>query len=474
MQILITGATGFVGRALVLRLLRDGHRVRALVRSPARACDVLGAEVELATSIERAVEGCDAVIHLAGESVAGARWTAARKRVLRDSRVALTERLVAAIAAAARRPHVLVSASAVGYYGDRGDEWLDESSPPRDDFLGTMCQAWEAAATTAERHGVRVCCVRIGLVLGRGGGVLGSMLPLFRAGLGGPLGSGRQWFPWIHLHDLVELFTTAVADERYAGPVLGAAPGAITNREFARALGAAIGRWAVLPAPAFALRLALGEAATAVLAGQRVRPARALALGFVFRFPTIDAALDDLFHGPGDPAFEAAAAPPPSPYLARRGATRRLRQSADLAADAEDVFAFFCRAENLGIMTTTAAAMEIVTPRPIEVGEGRRIEYKLRVGPARLRWVTEFEAWSDGARFVDVQLRGPFATWWHEHRFERRPDGTTRMEDTVYYRVPFGPLGWIAERLFVRPKLREIFEFRAQAIRLRFGGPPVT
>ena len=474
MQILITGATGFVGRALLLRLLRDGHRVRALVRSPERAIDLLGAEVELATSLEKAVEGCDAVIHLAGESVAGARWTAARKRALRDSRVALTERLVEAIAGAARRPRVLVSASAVGYYGDRGDEWLDESSPPRDDFLGSMCQAWEAAARSAERLGVRVCCVRIGLVLGRGGGVLGSMLPLFRAGLGGPLGSGRQWFPWVHLHDLVELLTTAALDDRYTGPVLGAAPGAITNREFARALGAAIGRWAVLPAPAFALRLALGEAASAVLAGQRVRPVRALALEFRFRFPTIEAALGDLFGGTGAPEFAPAGAAPSSPYLARRGATGRLRQSSTLAAPIEQVFAFFCRAENLGIMTTSAAAMQIATPRPLEVGMGRRIEYRMKVGPARLTWVTEFEAWDEGARFVDVQLRGPFAAWWHEHRFERLPDGTTRMEDTVYYRVPFGPLGWIAERLFVRPQLREIFGFRAQAIRLRFGDPPVT
>lgn len=475
MQILVTGATGFVGRALILRLLRDGHRVRALVRSPARAADLLGAEVELASAkgegaLVRAVDGCDAVIHLAGESVAGKRWSAARKRVLWDSRVALTEQLVAAIAAAERRPKVLVSASAVGYYGDRGDEELDEASAPKDDFLGSMCQAWEAAARAAEAHGVRVCCVRIGLVLGRGGGVLGTMLPLFRAGLGGPLGSGKQWFPWIHLHDLVALMATAVSDARYEGAVLGVAPGAVTNGGFSRALGAAIGRWAVLPAPAFALRLALGEAAAAVLAGQRVRPARTLALGFTFRYPTIEAALSDLFGGQGGPRFDPAAAAPESPYLARRGATRRLHQETRLAAPAEQVFGFFCRAENLGIMTTTAAAMQIETPRPIEVGAGRQIRYKLSVGPAKVTWVTEFEAWEEGRRFVDVQVRGPFAAWWHEHRFEQRPDGTTRMDDTVYYRVPFGPLGWIVERLFVRPRLREIFEYRAQAIRLRFGG----
>jgi uncharacterized protein (TIGR01777 family) len=214
MQILVTGATGFVGRALILRLLRDGHRVRAWVRSPRRAADLLGAEVELApaddeAALVRAASGCEAVIHLAGESVGVGRWTAARKRELWDSRVGLTEALVRAFAVAEPRPQVLVSASAVGYYGDRGDEELEETSRPADDFLGSMCQAWEAAALKAEQYGLRVCTPRIGLVLGRGGGVLDALLPLFRAGLGGPLGSGEQWFPWIHLNDLVELLATA-------------------------------------------------------------------------------------------------------------------------------------------------------------------------------------------------------------------------------------------------------------------------
>lgn len=477
MQILVTGATGFVGRALILRLSRDGHRVRALVRSRARAADLLGAEVELADAtgegaLARAVEGCDAVIHLAGESVAGKRWTAARKRVLEDSRIALTEQLVAAIAAATVRPKVLVSASAVGYYGDRGDEELDESSRPSDDFLGSMCQRWEAAALAAEGHGLRVCCVRIGLVLGRGGGVLAAMLPLFRAGLGGPLGSGKQWFPWIHLHDLVELLTTAATDARYRGPVLGVAPEAVTNAEFSRALARAVGRWAVLPAPAFALRIALGEAAAAVLAGQRCRPARALALGFPFQFPTLAAALKDLFDGTDGPSFEPAGAPPASPYLARRGARGKLHQRTILAAPLAEVWRFFSRAENLGLLTPGDAVMQTRGPRPLEAGQGRRIEHTLKVGPVPLRWVSEFEVWEEGRRFVDVQLRGPFATWWHEHRFEQRADGTTQIDDTVYYRVPFGPIGWLAERLFVRRQLRAIFEYRAQAIRLRFGRAP--
>lgn len=472
MRILVTGATGFVGRALILRLQRDGHAIRALVRSPRRARDLLGAEVELAPveeGIARAVAGCDAIINLAGESVAQGRWTATRKRGLWDSRVALTQSLVAAIAADPERPRVLVSASAVGYYGDRGDEALTEASPPGRDYLAQMCQAWESAAEAAREHGVRVCCVRVSLVLGVGGGVFEKLRPIARAGLAGPLGSGAQWFPWIHLHDLVEIFARAVSDARFSGTIVGAAPEPVTNRAFTQALARALGRWTFLPVPAWALRLALGEAASALLAGQRASSARAAELDLRFVFPTLEAALADLCDPMVVPQFEAAAEVPPSPYLQARRATRALRQRAEIDAPLESVAAFFSRAENLGPMTPASATMTIETPRPITGGAGAQVEYTLRVGPARVRWVTEFEVWDLPRRFVDVQRRGPFASWWHEHRFEASGAGTTRMEDQVFYRTPLGPFGWVAERLFVRPQLREIFRFRAHALRLRFG-----
>ncbi|MBZ5710918.1 TIGR01777 family oxidoreductase [Nannocystis pusilla] len=477
MQILVTGATGFVGRALVLRLLRDGHHVRAWVRSPGRAMDLLGAEVELAaagdeTALVRALAGCDAVVHLAGESVGVGRWTAARKRELWDSRVKLTETLVRALAAAEPRPRVLVSASAVGYYGDRGEEELEETSRPADDFLGKMCQAWEAAARGAEAHGVRVCTPRIGLVLGLGGGVLEALLPIFRAGLGGPLGSGEQWFPWIHLHDLVELLTTAVTDARYTGPVLAVAPQPVTNAAFSLALAESLGRKARLPVPRLALRIARGEAAEALVASQRAVPARTLALGFQFQFPTLPAALEDLFGSRYRPQFAPPELTPPDPYLAgRRPPTTVLRQSTVVAAPLAAVFGFFARAENLGVMTPRAAAMTVLTPRPLVVEPGRHIESTIAIGPVRVRWTAEFELVEPERRFVDVQTRGPFAVWWHEHRFTPREDGGTQIDDTVYYRPPLGPIGRVADALFVRPRLRELFEFRAQALRLRFGAP---
>ena len=303
MRIFITGATGFIGRYLVRRLIADGHAVRAWVRSPERARGALGPGVELIdasggeAAMRAAVDGCDAAVNLAGESVIEGRWTAARRRALTASRVDLTEMLVRALAGAVARPKALVSASAVGFYGDAGDGVVDESSGRGEGFLAELCERWEAAASAAEAAGVRVVLLRIGIVLGRGGGVLGSVLPVARLGLAGPMGSGRQYMPWIHVDDLVGLVLAAIADERYRGPVNGVGPAPATNRELMRAIGRAIGRPAIVPVPGFALRVGLGEAASALLGGQRALPRRAEALGFRFAFPTLDGALADLVGG---------------------------------------------------------------------------------------------------------------------------------------------------------------------------------
>lgn len=300
MKILITGATGFVGRALVPRLLADGHVLRAWVRSPARAAKQLGGQVEIVDAngglpaMRTAVADVDAIINLAGEPVIGKRWTEKRKHVLWASRVDLTDMIVDAIASGPARPRVLVSTSAVGYYGDTGDAEVDEHSPPAPGFLAELTVAWEKAALRAEQHDTRVCLVRIGLVLGQDGGVLAQTLPVFRLGLGGPLGGGDQYFPWVHLDDVLGLFVAALTDERLRGPVNAVAPGIVTGRGFAQALGRAVHRPAIFRVPSFALRLALGEAAVAVLAGQRAVPRRTRELGYDFKFPELDEALADL------------------------------------------------------------------------------------------------------------------------------------------------------------------------------------
>lgn len=302
MHIFITGGTGFVGPALVRRLLAGGHALRLWVRSPERAREQLGdlaTKVELvpasggAAAMQTAIADADAVVNLAGEPVIGKRWTEKQKQSLAASRVGITDQIVAAIAATPRQ-RVLVSTSAVGYYGDTGAREVDEDSPPASGFLAELSVAWEQAALRASAYDTRVVLVRVGLVLGRGGGVLGQMLPLFKLGVGGPLGSGDQYFPWVHLDDLVELYAAAITDPRLQGPVNGVAPGIVTNREFARALGRAVHRPAILRVPPFALRLALGEAAGALVDGQRVVPRRTQALGFRFAYPELNAALAEL------------------------------------------------------------------------------------------------------------------------------------------------------------------------------------
>jgi uncharacterized protein (TIGR01777 family) len=247
--------------------------------------------------------GVDAIVHLAGESVAR-RWTAERKRRIRESRVTGTRHLVDAVEARRERPRVMVAASAIGIYGERGEETITEESEPGTGFLPEVCVAWEAEARRAETLGMRVVRLRIGVVLGADGGALAAMLPLFKLGLGGPVGSGRQWMSWIHRDDVVGLVLDALERAVAAGAVNATAPEPVRNKDFARALGAALRRPALLPAPAFALRLAFGEMAEVLLGGQRVLPARAQTIGYTFRFPSLAAALGRIV-GPQGPRATA-------------------------------------------------------------------------------------------------------------------------------------------------------------------------
>lgn len=296
MKALVTGATGFVGR----RLLKSLDRPTILTRDPTRSRG-LSRDVE-AHAWEpvrepppaAAFEGVDTVFHLAGEPVAGGRWTAARKRRIEESRTIGTRHLVKTIETLATPPRVLVSASAIGYYGSRGDELLDESSSPAKGFLGDVCRKWEEEALKAEALGVRVVRIRVGVVLGPGGGALQKMLPPFKLGLGGRLGSGRQWMSWIHRDDLVAMMLFAAQNDDVSGVLNGVSPEPCTNRDFTAALARRLRRPALFPAPAFALKLALGELADMLLGSQRVVPKAASEAGFVFRFGSLEAALADV------------------------------------------------------------------------------------------------------------------------------------------------------------------------------------
>jgi uncharacterized protein (TIGR01777 family) len=300
MRVVVAGGTGFLGRGLVARLREAGHDATVLSRGGTSSAIPPGTRVVRwlpgASGWEGAVDGAGAVVNLAGESISQ-RWTDNAKKRIEQSRLESTRRLVGAIAMAKARPSVLVSASGVNYYGPHGDEELSEEAPAGDDFLARTCRAWEAEAEAAEPLGVRVVRIRIGVVLAADGGALARLLPPFRACAGGPMGSGAQWMSWIHRQDLVELFLFALSNTAVSGALNGTAPAPVRNRDFASALGKALRRPALVPAPSAALKLLFGEMATLVLEGQRVVPGRALDLGFRFRFPELGGALRDIVAG---------------------------------------------------------------------------------------------------------------------------------------------------------------------------------
>lgn len=307
MDIAITGGTGFVGRLLVARLLAEADqqsRLIVLTRDGTRADQILGQDPRLSIVTYdplrpqewgSTLEGVKAVINLAGEPLTGGRWTPSKKAEIRRSRIEGTTALVEAIRACQTRPQVMISSSAVGYYGPRNsDQALEETAQPGQDFLAQLAQDWEAAAQPVQDLGVRLAWVRTGIVLGPEGGALAQLLGPFQSFLGGPIGSGQQWLSWIHREDLVRLMQWLLTQESGSGPLNGTAPQPVKMQEFCAVLGQVIGRPSWLPVPSFALELVLGEAAQVVLTGQRVIPAQAERLGFTFHYPELKAALQQI------------------------------------------------------------------------------------------------------------------------------------------------------------------------------------
>lgn len=296
MRVVLSGATGLIGEALLPHLAQPRVLSRSASPSGLPADTEVGAwNPAREVPSPSLLAGAEAIVHLAGEPVASGRWTEEKKARIRDSRVLGTRHLVEALSTMAELPRVLVCASAVGFYGDRGDEVLDDRSGPGDDFLADVCKAWEAEALAAEQLGVRVVCIRTGLVLSRAGGALPRMSTPFKLGLGGKLGQGQQWMPWIHIEDHIRIILHALQDDALRGPVNAVSPKPVTNRVFTETLAHVLHRPAVFAAPSFALKLALGEMSQMVLASQRAIPSALLARGFNFNYPTLEAALQQLF-----------------------------------------------------------------------------------------------------------------------------------------------------------------------------------
>jgi uncharacterized protein (TIGR01777 family) len=293
--IVIAGGTGFLGQKLARRLEAEGHRTITLTRNPSGRDNQIAWKPDgHAGALPRHLEGADAIVNLAGEGIADKRWTAARKEALRRSRILSTRTLVLAIAGTAKPPKVFISASAIGYYGPRGDEPVTESAPPGGDFLARLCVDWEQEARLAESPVTRLAIIRTGLPLDRNGGALKRMLLPFKLGLGATIGSGDQYMPWIHIDDWTAMVSWLIQNDRAIGAFNGTAPEPVTNRTFTHTLGRVLHRPAVFHAPAFAVRAALGELASALVHGQRVLPAAAEKIGFRFTYRTLEPALESL------------------------------------------------------------------------------------------------------------------------------------------------------------------------------------
>ncbi len=299
MKVAITGATGFVGSRLVERLQAQGHQPLILTRNRASAdrafptLEIVAYTPTESGSWQQAIAGCDAVVHLAGEPIAESRWTPERKQEILKSRQLSTQKIVEAIAQANPKPTVLVNASAIGYYGTSETATFDESSPSGNDFLAEVCQAWEAEAQKVKEAGVRLVILRLGIVLGDGG-ALAKMTPPFKVFAGGPIGSGRQWFSWIHRDDLVNLILEAVTRKDIEGVFNATAPNPVRMTELCQTIGETLNRPSWLPVPSFALEALLGEGAKVVLEGQQVLPKRTTSYGFKYRYPTVKQALAEI------------------------------------------------------------------------------------------------------------------------------------------------------------------------------------
>jgi hypothetical protein len=390
-------------------------------------------------------EGLDAVVHLAGETVDG-RWNPEKKRAIYDSRVLGTRNLVASLAKCSlARPTVLVNGSAIGYYGSRGDEVLDESSSPGDDFMAGLVKDWEAAADRAEPLGLRVAKIRVAFVVGDGGAVR-KLLPPFNAFIGGPFGSGGMWFPWMHIEDTAALFVLAVDRDDARGPINAVSPDLATNMRFVQALGHAIKRPAFMPVPPPALKLVVGEFADTVLGSQLNLPRRAKELGFVWKHEMLEEALLEVL----------------APGAHRSPATHEFTTEIVVPRPVEQVWQFFSDPANLARLTPPAMQLDMMDAVP-QMRQGATIDYTVKVRGLWLKWKTLIADWDVERRFVDYQVRGPYALWRHCHEFESGPDGSTVVRDRVRYSMPWAPIGNVVLP-FVRRSLAEIWSYRRHKI----------
>ncbi len=454
MKILITGATGFVGTPLARALFLAGHELVLLTRNAKaaeRRIGVLGRYVEWeplsGPPPAEALEGIDAVFNLMGENLGAGRWSEARKQAIYGSRIVGTRNLIAGFAKG-NPPALWVNFSAIGYYPVNQPERFDESGAAGSGFTTKVCADWEAEA--AKSGAARQVVLRVGTVLGANGGALEKLLPVFKMGAGGPVGAGRQQMSWIHRDDLVALCLACLEDERYEGVINAVAPEPISNRDFSRALGRALRRPSLMPAPPFALKLAFGEMSQLVLDGQAIVSSRLPELGFEFRFGAIDDAMNE------------AAGVLPTGLNGELHVCDRYEDFCVIERPVEEIFPFFSSPYNLEKITPPLLRFRVTGVSTEEIEEGTTINYALRLRGVSMKWKTLIRDWTPNERFVDYQLKGPYRIWNHTHTFIP-VNGGTAMLDRVDYKLPLGPAGGVVKPL-VDGDIQRIFDYRREKI----------
>lgn len=444
MKILITGATGLIGRKLSLQLFKSGHDLVIISRSKKKAMQSLAVPAEivegdLLQGPVQALPKVDAVVHLLGEGVAEKRWSESQKQKLRDSRILGTKNLLASLNDSVK---VMVSASAIGFYGDRPNEVLGENSSAGTGFLSELCQAWEQELKL-QPAATRSVIFRIGIVLAKDGGALDEMCLPFRIGVGGALGSGKQMMSWIHIEDLISAFQWALETESVAGVINGVSEKPVTNLQFSRALATQLKRHLGPKVPTVALKILFGELSQVLLSDQNVI-SRLSSLGFHFKYSDLENALRDLLSEEAN-GEEVMLAQQFVPY------------------SIDKVFRFFCDANNLERITPKNLNFHIDKMSTNEIGQGTLIDYSLKIRGVPVKWQTLIDEWAPPRQFVDTQLKGPYSLWHHTHKFESVRGGTL-MTDRVRYKVPLGYLGWVASRKFVKEEVKNIFSYRKNVI----------
>jgi uncharacterized protein (TIGR01777 family) len=445
MKIVLTGGTGLVGNALGQALVKQGHQLHVLARSPDSArtrlsypCTLWSWKEGTPVPAEPMTEA-DIVIHLAGENVASQRWTQARKRALRDSRIKTADALAAAIQTPLQ---AFISASGTGLFGDRGDELLHETSAPGDDFLAQLCVEWEAASekVPAARH----LQMRFGVILSAQGGFLSAILPVFRLGGASRLGSGRQFLSWIHIDDVVAVLKEAVNNPEMNGPYNVVAPNPETNAQVTKLLQEALHESSAPAVPNLALKVLYGELSTALLGSQRASPQRLSRQGFRFKYPELKDALAAIY--PGLQAGELQS-------VFELWVPGRLNV----------VWEFFASERNLENLAPPSLNFKVVGISTPKIQVGTLLDYRLKIRGMPVRWRTEITEWQPPRRFADQQLKGPYNKWHHVHQFEELGEGVL-IKDTIRWRLPMGRLGRLAALSMVLRDLAEMFRYRAEVI----------